>query len=264
MAKTQKELAFLLDLSVAPDWTQRFADLVDKHLDLTDSDNLLYMNAGTGSHAMAVAERFGERTDIFASCADEHTLNIALDKAAALSSSVDFSMLRFESDAFDTVLADGSMVKAGDVETFIEDAVRVARTGGEVAVFLPTAGSFGEVASILWEVLLNEGLGNNGDAAEHLISDLPTISRVKQLAADAGLVNVQTETATEAFEFENGAEFIASPLIADFLMPGWLAALDDDEKERVSHALARLIDDEDGTMPFRFSIKATLVTGEKA
>ena len=126
MTKTQKELAFLLDLSVASEWTQRFTDLVDKHLDLEDSDNLLYINAGTGNHALAIDEKFGTKTDIFATAENEDVLNIALDKAAALSSNVDFSMLRFESDAFDTVLADGTFIRPLGVEDFIEDATRVA------------------------------------------------------------------------------------------------------------------------------------------
>ncbi|MBP7416740.1 MAG: hypothetical protein KA831_08815, partial [Pyrinomonadaceae bacterium] len=71
MTKTQKELAFLLDLSVASEWTQRFADLIDKHLDLSDSDNLLYLNAGTGNHALAIDEKFGTKTDIFATAENE-------------------------------------------------------------------------------------------------------------------------------------------------------------------------------------------------
>lgn len=263
MSKTQKELAFLCDLSVAGEWTQRFADLVDKHIDLSDSDNLLYINAGTGSHAMAISEKFGDKTDVFATCENEDILNIALDKATALSSKVDFSTLRFEDDAFDTVLADGSFLRPTEVEHFIEDAVRVARTSGEVAVFLPTSGSFGEVASLLWEVLFNEDLGEHGGAAEHLISDQPTISQLEEMATRAGLVNVHTETATEIFEYENGAEFVAAPLVADFLLPNWLETLDTREKERVSEKLAQLIDDEDGTMSFRFSVKATLLTGEK-
>lgn len=263
MSKTQKELAFLVDLSVAGEWTQRFADLVDKHIDLSDSDNLLYINAGTGSHAMAISEKFGDKTDVFATCQNEDILNIALDKAAALSSKVDFSTLRFEDDAFDTVLADGSFLRPTEVEHFIEDAVRVARTSGGVAVFLPTSGSFGEVASLLWEVLFNEDLGEHGGAAEHLISDQPTISQLEEMATRAGLVNVHTETATEIFEYENGAEFVAAPLVADFLLHVWLETLDEEEKERVSEKLAQLIDDEDGTMSFRFSLKATLLTGEK-
>jgi len=263
MAKTQKELAFLHDLSVANDWIQRFADLVDKHLDLSDSENLLYINSGTGNHAMAIQEKFGEKTDVFASCENEDLLTIALDKAAAVSSSVDFSTLRFEDDSFDTVLADGSMIPPVEVRNFIESAVRVARTSGEVAIFLPTAGSFGEVASLLWEVLFNEDLGEHGAAAEKLISDQPTISRVEEMAKDAGMVNVRTETAKEIFEYDNGADFVASPLVADFLLPGWLEMLDDEEKERVSEKLAQLIDEEDGPLTFRFTVKATLLTGEK-
>ena len=78
MAKTQKELAFLRDLYIQDEWTRRFTDLVDKHMDLRDSENMLYINAGTGGHAMAIHERFGEKTDIFASCEDEDMLTIAL------------------------------------------------------------------------------------------------------------------------------------------------------------------------------------------
>ena len=66
MEKTQNELAFLRDLAVDGEWTRRFADLVDKHLDLSDSENLLYINAGTGGHAFAIHEKFGEKTNIFA------------------------------------------------------------------------------------------------------------------------------------------------------------------------------------------------------
>src|SRR5205085_10873450 len=93
MAKTQRELAFLKDLYIQDEWTKRFTDLVDKHIDLRDSENLLYINAGTGGHALSIAERFGEKTAIFAVCEDEEVLNIARDKAAAVGSEVDFSCM---------------------------------------------------------------------------------------------------------------------------------------------------------------------------
>jgi hypothetical protein len=47
------------------------------------------------------------------------------------------------------------------------------------------------------------------------------------------------------------------------LLPGWLKTLSDEENERVSARLSELIDAEDGDLTFRFSVKATLVTGEK-
>jgi ubiquinone/menaquinone biosynthesis C-methylase UbiE len=261
--KAQKELAFLRDLAVEPEWTQRFADLVDKHIDLKDADNMLYINAGTGGHALSIYERFGEKTSIFASCEDEDILRIAQDKAIALKADVDFSMLRFDDEAFDAVLADASLVQPRDIQPFIENTLRVARTSGDVALFLPTAGSFGEVVSILWEVFFNEDVGEHGAAAERMITDLPSVSQLEQMAERAGMVNINTETVNEIFEYANGAEFISAPLIADFLLPLWLERLDEDERERVPEKLAQLIDVEDGEMRFRFSVKATLLTGEK-
>jgi hypothetical protein len=93
---------------------------------------------------------------------------------------------------------------------------------------------------------------------------LHSVSALKTFAANAGLRNVRVETATEIFEFDNGVAFVASPLVADFLLPHWIDMLSEDEKERVSEKLAQLIDAEDGTLSFRFSIKATVVTGKKS
>jgi len=262
--KTQRELAFLRDLYVQDEWTRRFTELVDKHIDLSDSENLLYVNAGTGTHSLVLDEKWGETTDIFASVNDEDQLSIARDKAAAVSSKVDFSQIRFEDDAFDAVIADGSFLPPSKIEDFVNDAVRVARTGGDIAVFFPGTGSFGEVFSLLWEVLFNEGLGEDSNAAETLITDLPTISDVEEIAERAGLVNVQTEVATEIFEYDDGKAFVTSPLVEDFLMPNWLSKLDEEDHERVKDELAKLIDDEDRDLSFRFTVKVNLLTGEKA
>lgn len=252
------------DLYVQDEWTRRFTELVDKHIDLTDSENLLYINAGTGTHALVLDEKWGEKVDIFASVEDDDQLNIARDKAAAVSAKVDFSTIRFEDDAFDAVLADATFIKPVEIEEFVINAVRVARTGGDIAVFFPGTGSFGEVFSLLWEVLVNEDLGEHGRAAEALITDLPTVTQVEAIAERAGLVNTHVEVATEIFEFDDGKAFVASPLIEDFLLPNWLSMLDDDEQARVTAALAGLIDAEDRDLNFSFAVKMDLLTGEKA
>lgn len=264
MAKTQKELAFLRDLYINDEWTRRFADLVDKHVDLSKLENLLYINAGTGNHCFALREKTGKDTAIFATCENEDLLSIARDKAIAVKSDVDFSMIRFEEDSFDSVIADASFVKPGELIETLKDAVRVAKPGGGVAIMFVTAGSFGEVFSLLWEVLFNEDLGEHGQTAEAMVRELPTVSQAEELAANAGLIKVRTHSANEVFEYENGEEFITSPLVADFLLPEWLKTLDENEKERVPQKLARLVDAEDGTLTFRFSVKATLLTGEKS
>ena len=264
MAKTEKELAFLRDLYINDAWTRRFTDLVDKHLTISKDDaNFLYVNAGTGDHCFTLREKMDKHTAVFGTCENEEILHIARDKALAIKSDVDFSTMRFDDDSFDAVLTDASFVRPADLRGVFGDAERVAKSGGKIAVFLPAAGSFGEIFSLLWEVLFNEDLGEHGAAAEEMIRELPTISRAEQIASEQGLVNVETHSANEIFEYENGAEFVSAPLVADFLLPAWLESLKQNEKERVTEKLAQLIDAEDGTMSFRFSVKAALLIGEK-
>jgi hypothetical protein len=264
MEKTEKELAFIHDLYVTPDWTQRFAELVDKNVELEKAENLAYLNAGTGDHCFAIREKLDERIAIFGACENEDLLLIARDKAIALRSDVDFSTLRYDDDSFDAVIADASLIPPAHVYEFFDHAIDIARTGASVTLYLPSAGSFGEVFSLLWEVFFNEDLGEHGDAAAEKISELVSVSALRTFASNAGLRNVRVESATEIFEFDNGAAFVASPLVADFLMPHWLDMLAKDKKERVKEQLAQLIDAEDGSLSFRFSIKATVVTGKKS
>ena len=54
-------MAFIHDLFIAPDWGERFAELIDEHVKLPTEGRALYVAAGTGGHAMALQERAGAR-----------------------------------------------------------------------------------------------------------------------------------------------------------------------------------------------------------
>ncbi len=263
MAKTQKELAFLRDLYINTEWTRRFTDLIDKHVKFAGDDNLLYLNAGTGDHVFELREKLREEVSIFATCENDDLLMIARDKADALKSDVEFSLMRFEDDAFDQVVADGTFVRPPAIREFIADTVRVAREGAKVAVIVPTAGSFGEIFSLLWEVFFNESYGENGAEIEGMIASLPTISVIEEIAEAVGLINIESHTAIEVFEFETGEDFNESTLVRDYLLPQWIENLSTKEKEQVPEKLAQLIDAEEGKISFRFSVKAALLTGDK-
>lgn len=264
MSKTQRELAFLRDLYITDNYTSRFTELADKHFSLDAADNLAYLNAGTGSHCFALREAIDDKIEIFGICEDIDLLSIARDKAIAVKADVDFSMTRLTDDAFDAVIGDASLTDPADLDEFVASAVRVAHPGACVYIMVPTAGSFGEIFSLLWEVLIGEDLGEHGAAAERMISELPTTSRLEEIAEEKGLVNVETHIANEMFDYEDGTAFISSPLVTDFLLPRWLESLTENEKEQVSEKLAQLIDAEDGSMSFRFTVKATLLKGKKA
>jgi ubiquinone/menaquinone biosynthesis C-methylase UbiE len=263
MTKTQKELAFLRDLYVDNEWTLRFTDLVDKHIGFAKEEKLLYINAGTGNHALALSKKLDKQADFFATAENEDVLTIARDKAIAVKANIDFSMNRFDDESFSGVIADASFVRPDDLQNFVREAVRVVEPGGKVAFFTVSAGSFGEIFSLLWEVCFNEDLGEHGALSEKLISELPTVSRIEEISKNAGLENIETHTQNEIFEYQNGAEFVAVPLVADFLLPVWLESLSDKEKSKATAKLAALIDAEDQDLTFRFSVKATLAIGEK-
>jgi len=262
-SKTQKELAFLRDLYVDNEWTLRFTDLVDKHIGFAKEEKLLYINAGTGNHALALSKKLGRDAEFFASAENKHVLTIARDKAAAVRANIDFSMNRFDDETFSGVIADASFVRPDDLQNFVREAARVVEQGGKVAFFTVTAGSFGEIFSLLWEVCFNEDLGEHGALSEKLISELPTVWQIEEISKNAGLGSIETHTQNEIFEYQNGAEFVAAPLVADFLLPVWLETLNKKEQSKAARQLAKLIDAEDRDLTFRFSVKATLVIGEK-
>jgi hypothetical protein len=144
------------------------------------------------------------------------------------------------------------------------ELVRVAAPGATVALTLPTASSFGEFFSIYWEALHNQGLLDRESDVEHLITELPTVTEVEQLAEDEGLQDVESWTRIEEFDFESGEQFLNSPLVSEFLMHEWLALVPLDERDGLFDEISRLINEESHEAEFALSVKATLMVGRKA
>jgi ubiquinone/menaquinone biosynthesis C-methylase UbiE len=267
-AKSEKELAFLHDLYVAPDWGERFAELVDAHVELPKEGRALYVAAGTGGHAMALHERAGEKLEFV--CVDESDdyLELARAKGAAAREPTKFQReeprsLSFSDESFDFVLGNASMVPNHELQKVVSELVRVTVPGGTVAWWLPTSSSFGEFFSIFWEALLNADLEDRGVEVEHLITDMPTVSDIERLAEDEGLDDIQSWTTIEEFDYQSGEEFLNSPLITDFLLPGWLSSVPEVARARVQEELGRIIDEERHSGEFPLTMKATLVMGRK-
>src|SRR5919202_3286261 len=266
-----KELAYLHELYVAPDWGERFAELIDEHVQLPKEGRALYVAAGTGGHALALQERAGADVTLIGVDESEERLRLARAKAQAakLGAQTEFRLtqleaLDFEDDQFDLVVGDASLVTPERLPEIFAEMVRVAAPGATVALNLPTASSFGEFFSIYWEALGNAGLLEEAPLVEHLITELPTITDVEQMAAREGLDEVQTWTRIEEFDYASGAEFLAAPLVKEFLLRNWLEPLqDEDERTRVLAAINEIIDEERHEGEFALSIKATLVVGQK-
>jgi len=266
--KTDKELAFLHDLFIAPDWGERFAELIDQHVKIPKAGKVLYVAVGTGGHAIALHERAGEKVEFL--CLDENRecLELARLKATATKDAARFEQavvtkLTLPDNSFDLVIGNASLIATDRVQKMFEEMVRVAAPGAQVVLAMPTASSFGEFFSIYWEALHDAGLLDHESDVEHLILELPSVADVERMAEDSGLDDVQSWTTIEEFDFESGEQFLNSPLVAEFLMQGWLASVPEESRNKLTKELTRLINEERHEAEFALSVKATLLVGRK-
>ncbi|HJQ31508.1 MAG TPA: class I SAM-dependent methyltransferase [Pyrinomonadaceae bacterium] len=269
--KSEKELAFLHDLYVATDWGERFAELVDEHVELPKEGRALYVASGTGGHALALAERAGSGVELVGVDESEERVRLAQAKdSAAEGQDVQFrhaqlESLGFEDEQFDLVVGDASLVAPERLPEVLAEMVRVAARGATVSLSTATASSFGEFFSIYWEALAGAGYAEQAAGVGSLILELPTVSGVEALARAEGLEDVESWTRIEEFDFATGREFLAAPLVRDFLLAHWLEPLPDDEaRASVLSEVERIIDEESHEGEFSLTVKATIVVGRKA
>lgn len=267
--KTDKELAFLQDLFVAPDWGERFAELIDEHVKLPTEGKALYLAAGTGGHAMALQERAGSKLDLL--CLDENPecLELARAKATATNEQIAFATVELDNlnlpdNQYNLVIGNASLVSPPRIRKMFAEMIRVAAPRAVIALALPTASSFGEFFSIYWEALHNSGLLDHEFRVEQLITELPTVSDIEQLAMEEGLKDIESWTRPEEFNFDTGEQFLSSPLVSEFLMRDWLALVPEDSRAELVDEVSRLINEDRHEAEFALSVKATLIVGQKA
>ena len=265
MSKSRKELAYLKDLYIAGEWTKRFTDLVDKHLKFPDQGKFLYYNSGTGNHLLAIREKLNREVELTSVSDDAETEKIAEAKIDAMKVKVNFAKLdSLKSEDFDYILADLSFTPADEINEILDELVYLTKKGGTIAFFAPTAGSFGEIYSYLWETFVNVDLLEKSVEIENLINRIPTVSALEESAKDAGLKKIESETSREVFEYDKSKDFIASSLAEDFLIPAWLNFLSRAEKTKTLKQLEKTVDVDLEGLSFRFSVKATLIEGVKS
>jgi ubiquinone/menaquinone biosynthesis C-methylase UbiE len=266
--KTEKELAYLHDLFVAPDWDERFASLIDGNVKLPDQGRVVYLGVGTGGHAIAIKQRGGDKLTLLGFDENPERIELAKAKATLAKERVEFEQSRLEQlpiddNASDLVIGNASLVSEGRLKDVVAEMLRVARPGATVVLVLATASSFAEFFSVYWEALHNLGLIDHESDVERLITEAPTVSDTEDLVHEQGLDEVTSRTQLEEFDFDSGESFLRAPLIADFLLSSWLSSLEEEQREAVSREVARIINEDRHDAEFALTVKATLIVGRK-
>lgn len=264
MAKSQKELAFLRDLYIAGEWTERFTALADKNISLPEKGSFLFFNADTGNYSLTLRDKLSKDVKLVCVFENEELRKIAEAKAEAMKADIIFADAKeLKSEEFDCILADLSFTPPEKIGENLDELFYLAKKGGDVYFFAPTAGSFGEIYSYLWESFSQINKAEEGLQIENLISRIPTVSDLEEKAADAGFKKIESKTSREVFEYDKAKDFSDSSFAADFLFPDWFFSVDEKARQTIIEKFAQTAEADLEGLSFRFSVKATLISGKK-
>ena len=188
----QKRLADLLELRAA-DARQR--EMLDEYLDdlaLTAGSRVLEVGCGTGAVARRIAERFDgaqvvgiDPSPVFV----EHARRLAAAVGRVSFVVGDGRELPFEDAGFDAVVCHTSLCHIPGPERVLEEAARVARPGGQLAVF------DGDYATTTVATSPADPLQACAEAAvSTLVYDRYFVRRLGALVQDAGWEPVRTRS----------------------------------------------------------------------
>jgi ubiquinone/menaquinone biosynthesis C-methylase UbiE len=268
--KDAKELAYLYDLVIVPQWRERFDRLVDEEVKLPEEGRILDAGCGTGGYAVDLALRGGPKVSVLGVDPAAERLALARGKADVVKlDRVTFQQasliaLGVPDEEFDLAIGDASMLPVEELGEAFAELRRAAKPNATVAMKLATRGSFDELFSIYWEALYNLDLVTYSPPMEQAITARPTASDAEAMAVSAGLKDVRSVTQKERFDFADAAAFFNSPLIEGFFLDDWLAILPDSATRwRVQQEIARIVDAERNGTDFEVSIKATVVIARR-
>jgi ubiquinone/menaquinone biosynthesis C-methylase UbiE len=241
-------------------------DALEKQL--PGEGQFLYVECGTGSHALELREKLNEKVEFFCTESDAERLHIAEVKSEAVRAGIKFQhtapdALNFPDGEFSAVVCDASFQPTQNLLGIWQAIYRVTERSGTVAFVIPTAGSFGEFFSIFWEALHELEMTELGAEVERMIIELPTVSDVKDVAQNAGFKRIAASTSIENFDYETAEDFIRSPLISDFLLPAWVSFVPSEQQVRLLRKIEEVINNSREDLTFRLSVKMTLVTAQK-
>ena len=267
----KKELAYRYDLIVTPEWRERFDQVVSENFGLPDEGRFLFLNCGTGSLALEVAQNI-KAGEVYALDPIAERLEIARAKAQVKKlDNVVFEEMtgpktRFSAGEFDAVIADASLINhAGhqnEIEAIAAEMLRVSRREALLLIEAAARGTFDEFFSIYWEALHDCQLEDEAlSGLEQLINARPTVSEAEELCRKVGFRNVQSVTTTQEFVFESGSDFIESPLIKDTFLDEWLSIVRPDAAALVRGRLVSIIDQARGDCPFDVSVLGAVISG---
>lgn len=261
-------MAAVYDEEILPIWTQRFARMVLRDLELPPKSMVLDVGCATGHVALEVLRKTEDGRVI---ALDSHgpLLDVARRKAGDLSHRRIFfrtehfkDRLSFADDVFDLTYSNARLQEFADAAAVVREFARVTRPGGRVIVTLPLRGTWDEFYDIYREVLTKHDKGEMLVRLEESIERLPSPEQAMGWLADAGLQEADLEVEEFQLLFKSSREFFFAPVIEYGPLSTWkeIAGRGEDMQQVFWH-IKEAIDTYFSGRAFQVTVKAACLRG---
>ena len=273
------KLARLYDAEIRPIWTERFARVLLREIQVpTDRGaQILELGCGTGHVTEELLRRLGDKGRIIALEPSTALLNVArthLDGKAPnrlfFRSDSQLPRLRFADDVYDLVVSNLALADtpegSPDIDTRagIGEMARVAAPGGRVACTLPMHGTWDAFLDIMREVLVKDDSHEELKRLAEFQGGLPDEQTATEWLTSAGLVDPRVEIDSFELLFRSSREFFYAPVVEYGPLATWKSiAGKGDHMQDVFWAAKQAIDTYFGDRAFAVKVNAGCLSGTK-
>jgi SAM-dependent methyltransferase len=222
-AEKQARLARLYDAEILPAYAARFAALLARGIDVRPGARVVEIGCATGTLTLELARRFDGASHIRAfdeSPAFVTEARARLDGERAPHAEVAFeahadlpASIPFADRAADLVVSNLAIADAADPRAAVKAAARLLAPGGVLAISAALRGTWGEFLDLFREVLRENGRQESLSAVDRYVAALPDAQGVGRWLEEAGLRDVEVETARWEILFRSAREFFFAPLV---------------------------------------------------
>jgi ubiquinone/menaquinone biosynthesis C-methylase UbiE len=267
----QEKLARIYDDEVAPIWTQRFARMMLRGLEVPPKAMVLDVACGTGTLTAELLRKMDSASRLVAIDPSSVMLDVARKKVGELGgkrvffrTEAAFPRLPFTADVYDLVLCNLGLLEVPSPQTSLKDFARVTKPGGQVVVTMPLAGTWGELHDIYREVLIKHDKQDILERLDKHIQTFPEPEEAERWLKSAGLGEGRVETEEITLLFKSSREFFFAPVVEYGPLPTWKEiAGRGQEMQDVFWYIKQAIDAYFGGRAFQITIKAGCLRGVK-
>jgi SAM-dependent methyltransferase len=217
-----------------------------EHAELRPGQRVLELAAGPGDTGFQAAELIAPSGTLVCSDATEQMLEIAKLRAREQGiENVEFSQLQLEwidleTASVDTILCRWGIMLVVDPAAAVQEARRVLRPGGKLAVAVWDESRFNPWATIPGRALVELGLAERPDPDAPGMFALAAPGRLTELLESAGFVEVLVETVEIGRPEVSVDAYLAETLDLSGVFAGVMASLSEQDREAVTDKIASL------------------------